>query len=248
MNEFIGYRPESLEVDKGEGLVASKLSAATQYLDDRNIEYRIVGGVAVELQTGKKIDFKKIINGERDIDILTYQRENLHELQDNLKKVSGLDICLPYTNSLNFKEDGIYLSHYHLTQKVPEKVFLPSIIEFGGKEFITLPPETLFHLYTSVGGSLRAKDYPLARDLLRFIKNNPTEGIEEKDFENFHRFYRKRLKDKLFKFKAKRIKDRTYGKKSIVASIPESSVLRSIFRKCESIYTYLDQLEETDDF
>ncbi len=190
------------------------LGDTCQRLERAGVDYRVVGSLAVAAYLGERCKVKI-----RDVDILTLT-ENLGlirklqlefddkymgskgkrirvdlgaviESDGEIHRIDRVEILPQLLANIGRVGSGYFLYYNHLTLSIKEEVMKPVNQCFGGEEFITVPPETLLHLYITRGGSLKPKDLKKIKDLARYTKQHPTPSLVHADYEPFHDFAKK---------------------------------------------------------
>lgn len=192
------------------------LKGILEILGTKRIDYRLVGGIAVDVYLGEDFNFKRKSGVVRDIDmiVLTPDRGALSQAREEIKAAEDLSkgrglfpkVSLNQVHEVRrpFKRFGVripallsgfiikdgryYLSFNKIVKEVSARVMMKMVLEIEGLALPSFCPETILHLYLVRGGSLKQKDLPKLTGLVRGIAACPTLGLTHKDFYVFHQF------------------------------------------------------------
>ncbi|HJZ05626.1 hypothetical protein A2634_05425 [Candidatus Amesbacteria bacterium RIFCSPHIGHO2_01_FULL_48_32] len=187
-------------------------------LETAGVDCRVVGSLAVAAYLGDGYKVKI-----RDVDILalTNNLGLICELQSRfddeymgskgkkirvdlgaviksdgeIHRIDRVKILPQLLANIGRDDSGYFLYCNHLTLPIKDEIMKPVNQCFGEEKFITVPPETLLHLYFTRGGSLKPKDLKKIKDLARYTKRHPTPGLVHEDYEIFHEFAKKMRRD-----------------------------------------------------
>lgn len=194
----------------------NNLRSIFKILDAKGVDYRLVGGVAVDAYTEEEFSFRRKSGVVRDIDmvVLSTDKNLLNDARMEIKSTEsdcrfqnlfpkvGLNqayergqsftrfgLQIPAVLSGFMLEDGqYYLAFNELTAEIPAKVMAKTVLDAWGLTIPTFYPETILHFYLVRGGSLKLKDLPKLTRLARKIACSPTPGLVHEDFAVFHQF------------------------------------------------------------
>jgi hypothetical protein len=184
------------------------LQKTQEWLVERNIPYRILGGLAVhsylEEPGTSSINFNRtyaasLIQRVPDIDLLV-PKARIEEVKLYRKAVAR-DEELPVLIELltpsvyiDFRPDQeqSFLTHRALRVPVPTALFAPVERTILTTPLTTVDPLTLFHTFVVCGGLLRHKDWKNILPLGRHIRDRRETAFAEADFQGFHDFIARR--------------------------------------------------------
>ena len=194
------------------------LKGIIEILNRHVVDYRLVGGFAVDAYLGGEFNFRRKSGAVRDVDmvILSTDKESLDVVREEIKTAEALTkhgdlfpkvgLNQAYERGTSFKrctlgmpavlsgfmvDNGKYFLVFNdLKEEIPSSVIARVFVNIEGIEIPSLSPETILHLYLVRGGSLKAKDLHKLFELCRKIANFPTIGLSHQDFLVFHRFAR----------------------------------------------------------
>ena len=185
----IPIKPEELFFSMEQQQYLRDLQETVDFLNNSELKGRwwMIGGLAKDAYTDNK-NFKV---GEpdhvRDLDILV----NDGDVQAFERVRSLYTSRIPLGGFLNryvhANKEKPFLHFGSIKTELSPDIFSTKEVDLFGVQFPTLPPETLFHLYC-LRGKLRTKDFSSALQIGRYMQKNPTPGLHEEDFRNFHKF------------------------------------------------------------
>ncbi len=183
----------------------NSLKEITLFLDEKRIEYRLVGSTAIYywIYNGdmSKYRFTYRDGSVRDIDIVIFGPLSEEDQKDINRKIKGIyeryGVDIQVTDNVVYKyihngQSRFYLKYRDVMVSVPKEVWQIKKVHINGIEIKSLPPETLFHLFVVLGGILRKKDIYKIYPLARYIKSRQSEGLPESYYEGFHEFIKER--------------------------------------------------------
>ncbi|OGD86179.1 hypothetical protein A2Z23_02295 [Candidatus Curtissbacteria bacterium RBG_16_39_7] len=199
-------------LEKSTSLSALPLVIGT--LNQSNIDYRIVGSLAIAAWTKIDIPFSDV-----DVICLNGDLTQIKDVQANLDRIhhqqTQLGISSPRVDlgrmvieegglvkhsqgfflknftSETVLENGQYQKIFRgLKTPLPNRVMETKTVFFQGANIKTLIPETILHLYIARGGCLKPKDKEKLKLLANHIRKHPTSGVSHEDFLPFHQFAR----------------------------------------------------------
>jgi len=212
---------KSLDIQKEKRTFNQALAFLQKRLNQANIDYRIIGSIATYSYAK---DYIKQYSQEpllpHDIDILCVDKKNNKKKLEKIEQIGEqneqkynikTDHC--FEEKILFHNGQVFLHYEDLKLKIPnaEKIFQPILIDQNQSivncSFITVPPETLFHIYNVRGRGFRKTDVRKVYGLARLIKEKPTPGLNESDYQVFHQFFKKIMRNyPISAFLAKEIK------------------------------------------
>lgn len=178
-----------------------QLEHAQNSLASEGIDYRIVGSVAAAAHVQSTLVFDRPDNRQAysipDIDMIVprNQLDVARCIRDELYcKGEGVRLGLAFpSQTIDWRPNE---KHSYLTftkdirQPILSTLFDRVDGNISGVPVVTVSPATLLHTYVVNGGTLRSKDLPAIRALVR--KNRDSNQIPEELFNGFHDFIRAR--------------------------------------------------------
>ena len=158
------------------------------------VTYFVIGSAARRAYLG---DDPNLVT---DFDLLTPDTTQKQLVSTCLRKINQLltdagitpvEIDTSLSNLLVLENGKFHLKYSHIDYEIDDQVMISRRIKLGKVEITTLPPETLLHTYSFIGGPFRAKDWPNALHFARFVNAQPSE-FDHKLYQPFHRFSRER--------------------------------------------------------
>lgn len=199
---------QNLTVADRQQLFAMRLREVQAWLQERKIDYRVIGSVATSayLDDGvtSSLNFsRKALNLHQripDIDLIIAKtdipvvQEYQRELEQDPFFPITLEVLVPQCH-IDWRPDeqASYLIHKELYVPAQSSVFNPVEQRFLGTHIVTVDAMTLFHIYVVSGGILRHKDWHGALGLARLVREGKTCHTED-EYRPFHQFLRLRAK------------------------------------------------------
>jgi hypothetical protein len=178
-------------VEKGPVNITSGLYIFQKTLGLYDIDYRIVGSMAID---SYKTDMGNNKARTTDLDLLVTRSDYLKMKSPMLRNQLNFDKYIRYDSSISkyidFRpnENYSFLVFRELRMPVKSELFEPRENMINDQAVKTIPAITLFHTFSVCGGILRPKDWGKILQLGRYVRNNPDEKFSEEDFTNFHKF------------------------------------------------------------
>ena len=178
-------------------LLGENLRKVQDWLQSQDIEYRILGRVAIESCIGNgKGGIARAFSKGSDIDILVEKKNQMriiNGIQNKLGSFLYSQVDLSSCRYIDFRpsEEACYLTYRNLRVEVPTKIFESHHRFLNGVEVKTIPARTLFHLFVVCGGTMRSQDWNPALALGRYIRNFGEE-LCEGDYYKFHEYVKLR--------------------------------------------------------
>ncbi len=186
-------------------LFQSRFKAAVSFLEQNQINYRILGGLACEAILAKSNFNPCHQDGSlRDIDLILADETPQKVSKDLTNLCSPIIICQCFKQHLHFnKENGGYISFWQNKISLDKEILEPYRVSLIGVEFDTLSPQFLFHLpalhnKADKNHLLRKKDFKNMVELGRLIRGK--EGLAvlfDAKYQPFHDCLKKSLNKKL---------------------------------------------------
>ena len=171
---------------------SSGLDVFQETLDKSDINYRIVGSIAMDSYCNNN---KRNSSQNADLDLLVsrpdYIKLKSPSLINQLTSGGRVKYDSSISKYIDFRpnEDYSFLVFRDMRMSVRSELFEPRANLLTNQEIKTIPAITLFHTFSVCGGILRPKDWEKILQLGRYVRNNPDVKFSEKDITQKFKIY-----------------------------------------------------------
>jgi hypothetical protein len=185
----MGLTAELHSMEEKNPEVENGIRELTKKFGDEGIDYLIIGSVARVAYMGSGVP-------SNDIDILipfSGQRTRAQEIINSLQPMHPeiyFDTSLADLIEVDESSQQYHLKYGFIDEVVKAELFKIRELDFEGISIKTIPPATLLHMYTLVGGPFREKDWNNSLTFARWMKTQPAYSHEL--YWPFHSFGKRR--------------------------------------------------------